>query len=80
MRLLDYIKTYTIDLSATEGLDYLIEVVNEDLVKAVDCEDYEEAKRLQDMIESLPVTIWGILTLFNISDFQVKPGFRILAL
>jgi protein-arginine kinase activator protein McsA len=57
MRLLDYIKTYTIDLSATEGLDYLIEIVNEDLVKAVDREDYEEAKRLQDMIESLPVTI-----------------------
>jgi protein-arginine kinase activator protein McsA len=57
MRLLDYIKIYTIDLEATEGFDYLIELINEDLVKAVDREDYEEAKRLQDMIESLPSNV-----------------------
>lgn len=57
MRLLDYIMAYEIDVRSTEGFDYLIEVINEDLQRAVEVENYEEAKRLQDMIEGLPSDI-----------------------
>ena len=54
MTLQDYIAEYDIDMDATEALDYLIEVINLDLLAAVEVQDYPEAHRLQEIIESLP--------------------------
>lgn len=57
MTLQDYIAEFEIDMSATEALDYLIEVIHEDLLTAVEAQDYTEAHRLQEIIESLPFEI-----------------------
>ena len=54
MTLQDYIAEFEIDMDATEALDYLIEVINLDLLAAVEVQDYPEAHRLQEIIESLP--------------------------
>ncbi len=51
MTLEDYIDYFEIDIEATEAIDYLIELINEDLVFAVEEQDYEEAHRLQQIIE-----------------------------
>ena len=51
MTLEDYIDYYEIDIEATEAMDYLVELVNEDLVLAVEEQDYLEAHRLQQIIE-----------------------------
>tara|TARA_Y100000385_G_C12882868_1_gene546527 strand:- start:538 stop:717 length:180 start_codon:yes stop_codon:yes gene_type:complete len=51
MTLEDYIDYFEVDLDATEAIDYLIELINEDLVFAVEEQDYEEAHRLQQIIE-----------------------------
>lgn len=55
MTLQDYIAEFDIDMAATEALDYLIEVIHIDLLAAVEVQDYPEANRLQEMIESLPL-------------------------
>ena len=52
MTLEDYIDYYEIDIEATEAMDYLVELVNEDLVLAVEEQDYLEAHRLQNIIEN----------------------------
>jgi len=57
MTLQDYIAEFDIDIHATEALDYLIEVINLDLIEAVEAQDYTEAHRLQEIIESLPFEI-----------------------
>ena len=54
MTLQDFIAEFEIDMDATEALDYLIEVINLDLLAAVEVQDYPEAHRLQEIIESLP--------------------------
>ena len=51
MTLEDYIDYFEIDIEATEAIDYLTELINEDLVFAVEEQDYEEAHRLQQIIE-----------------------------
>ena len=48
----DYIDYYEIDMEATEGLDSLIEFINEDIILAVQEQDYLEADRLQKIIEN----------------------------
>lgn len=48
----DYLVDYDIDLDATEGLDYLIEVIHEDLLEAISKEDYNHAVYLQNLIEN----------------------------
>ena len=53
MTLQDYIAEFEIDMEATEARDYLIEVIHEDLLTAVEANDYLEAHRLQTMIETL---------------------------
>ena len=55
MTLQDYIAEFDIDMAATEALDYLIEVIHIDLLAAVEVQDYPEANRLQEIIESLPL-------------------------
>ena len=52
MTLKDYINYYEIDIRATEAIDYLVECINKDLLFAVEEEDYEEAHRLQQIIEA----------------------------
>lgn len=52
MTLEDYINYFEVDLEATEAMDYLIELINADLASAVEEEDYEEARRLQQIIEA----------------------------
>ena len=54
MTLQDYIAENDIDINATEAYDFLIEIINWDLVAAVERQDFKEAHRLQEMIESLP--------------------------
>jgi hypothetical protein len=49
----EYLEEYEIDLDATEGLDYLIEVINNDLIDAVNKQDYQKAHRCQCLIENL---------------------------
>jgi hypothetical protein len=51
MTLEDYIDYFEIDIEATEAMDYLVELINEDLQFAVEEQDYEEAHRLQQIIE-----------------------------
>ncbi len=51
MTLEDYIDYFEVDLDATDAIDYLLELVNEDLVFAVEEQDFEEAHRLQQIIE-----------------------------
>jgi|TARA_R110000751_G_scaffold168193_1_gene274030 hypothetical protein len=51
MTLEDYIDYYEIDIEATEAMDYLVELINEDLELAVQEQDYKEAHRLQQIIE-----------------------------
>ncbi len=51
MTLEDYIDYYEIDIEATEAMDYLVELINEDLEIAVQEQDYKEAHRLQEIIE-----------------------------
>jgi hypothetical protein len=48
----DYIIEYDIDLEATEGLDYLIEVIHNDLLEALVKQDYKHALYLQNLIET----------------------------
>lgn len=48
----DYIDYYEIDIESTEGLDSLIEFINEDIILAVQEQDYLEADRLQKIIEN----------------------------
>ena len=55
MTLQDYITENEIDMEATESMDYLIELIHEDMINALDVEDYLEVHRLQAMIESLPI-------------------------
>ena len=54
MEIEDYIREFEIDMDATEALDYLIELIHGDLLHAATQENWEEAERLRDMIESLP--------------------------
>ena len=52
MELEDYIDYYEVDLDATEATDYLVELIHEDIILAREEEDYEEADRLQNIIEN----------------------------
>lgn len=52
MTLEDYIDYYEVDMEATEAIDYLIELIHEDIILAREEEDYEEADRLQNIIEN----------------------------
>ena len=52
MELEDYIDYYEVDMEATEAIDYLIELIHEDIILAREEEDYEEADRLQNIIEN----------------------------
>ena len=52
MDLEDYIDYYDIDMEATESVDYLVEVINDDIGYALSEQDFEEAHRLQQIIET----------------------------
>ena len=56
MELQDYIDYFEVDMEATEAIDYLIELIHEDIILAKEEEDYEEADRLQNIIENNNLT------------------------
>ena len=56
MELQDYIDYFEVDTEATEANDYLIELIHEDIILAREEEDYEEADRLQNIIENNNLT------------------------